>query len=327
MIAADAAGPGAPGDAPRDRRRILYLSKHFGFPLGGIRIAHHHVAMLVRNGFDARILLIDEKRDAHFDGAVPTDSMMPSFAIRPTDLVVIPEPWGSHIRQFSRYPVRRYVFCQNHFYAFHGLGDAAGYAEAGIDTVFCCSEVISDFLTTVMGLERAPIIHNAIDHAVFKPAAKRRQIAVMPRKMKIEARFIAGCFKRRYPELAGIPWVEIEGLPEAEVAEILGASAVFLALGRIEGFGLPPIEAMASGCLVVGFTGDGGRSFANPQNGLWCEPEDWVGCTDLLARAVREHDADGGRLRVDEGIRTASAFTLERMERELVAFWQAEIAR
>lgn len=311
----------------RSTRRILYLSKHFGYPLGGVRIAHHHVAMLVRNGFDARILLIDEQRDSHFSEDVPTDSLIPEFRIHPDDLFVIPEPWDVYVRQLSKHPIRRYVFCQNHFYIYHGLQHAPSYAEAGIDTVFCCSEVISDYLTGVMGLDRAPIIHNAINHELFKPAEKRRQIAVMPRKMKIEARFIEGTFRQRYPELADVPWVEISNRPETEVAKILGESAVFLALGRIEGFGLPPIEAMASGCLVVGFTGDGGRSFATPDNGHWCEPEDWLGCTDRLAEAMREIDTDAGRRRIASARETASEYTLERMERELVAFWQAEVER
>lgn len=311
----------------RGKRRILYLSKHFGYPLGGVRIAHHHVALLARKGFDARILLIDEKRDAHFSEDVPTESMMPEFRIRPDDLFVIPEPWAQYIRQLRRHPVRRYVFCQNHFYIHHGLAQAKSYAEAGIDTVFCCSEVISDYLTGVMGLDRAPIIHNAIDHALFRPLPKRRQIAVMPRKMSVEARFIEGSFRRRHPDLADVPWVEISKRSESEVAQILGESAVFLALGRIEGFGLPPIEAMASGCQVVGFTGDGGRSFATPGNGLWCDPEDWLGCCDRLAEALRAFQTEDGDRRVACGLETASHYTLARMERELVAFWQAELDR
>lgn len=311
----------------RSGRRIIYLSKHFGYPLGGVRIAHHHVQILCRNGFDARILLVDDRRDAHFASLVPTDSLRPVFTVHRGDLMVIPEPWEQYIRQLRRQPVRRYVFCQNHFYIFHGLAGQAGYAEAGIDTVFCCSEVISAYLTGVMGLSRAPIIHNAIDHAVFRPTDKRRQIAYMPRKMKVEANFIAGSFRRRHPDLADVPWVEIADMPEAEVARILGESAVFLALGRNEGFGLPPIEAMACGCLVVGFTGDGGRSFANPSNGLWSAPEDWLGCADLLAQAVREFDADGGADRRRAGAATASEYTLERMEHELVEFWDAEILR
>lgn len=312
----------------RRKYRILYLSRHFGYPMGGVRIAHHHVGLLARNGFDAHILLADENRDDYFGADVPTLVLDAGFRVQPNDVFVIPEPWYKYVRQLRPYPVRKYIFCQNHFYIFHGLDDYASYADAGVDTVFCCSEVIADFLISQMGLERAPIVHNAIDHDLFRPAAgKRRQIAVMPRKMKIESRFIQGSFRLRHPEFADVPWVEITSVPETEVARILGESAVFLALGRIEGFGLPPIEAMASGCLVVGFTGDGGRSFATPDNGLWSDPEDWMGCADLLAQAMREYDDDGGLRRVAAGRTTAAAYSLDRMERELVAFWQGEVER
>lgn len=314
-------------DVRRPTRRILYLSKHFGYPLGGVRVTYHHVRMLRRNGFDARILLVDDQKEPHFEEDVPTETVTRGFAVLPSDLCVIPEPWDGWIGRLGRASARRYVFCQNHFYLFHGLSRWRSYAEAGVDTVFCCSEVIAEFLMTQLQLTRAPVIHNAIDHDLFKPLEKRRQIAYMPRKMKVEARFLRGLFAARHPELGDVPWIEIAGRPEREVAEILGRSAVFLALGRLEGFGLPPIEAMASGCLVVGFTGDGGRSFATPENGWWCGPEDWSGCVDALAAAIQAFDRDGGRSRVAAGRETAAEYNFERMEREVVAFWQAEVVR
>lgn len=317
----------AVGRPARGRRRILYLSKHFGFPLGGVRIAYRHVEFLARNGFDARILLADGTEDPQFDGVVATERLTPAFVIRPTDLFVVPEPWAFHIRHLRGFNVRKYVFCQNHFYLFHGLNQFDSYAAAGVDTVFCCSEVISDFLTGVMGLDRAPVIHNAIDHSVFKPGPKRRQVALMPRKMKVEGRFLRGLFQHRHPDLADVPWIEISGKPEAEVANLLAESAVFLSLSRLEGFGLPPVEAMACGCIVAGFTGDGGKSFATPDNGLWCEPDDWDGCVDRVAQALREFDTDSGRAMAASGIETAGHFNFARMEQELVAFWQAEIDR
>src|SRR3546814_18196353 len=125
------------------------------------------------------------------------------------------------MRRLKPFPVRRYVFCQNHYYAFHGLADARSYADAGIDTVFCCSEVIAAFLTGTMGLDRAPVIHNAIDPALFRPAPKRRLTAVMPRQMKTEGRFLRGRLQRRPPNAAHGPWSEHSGTPTAGAPRIL----------------------------------------------------------------------------------------------------------
>jgi glycosyltransferase involved in cell wall biosynthesis len=53
-------------------------------------------------------------------------------------------------------------------------------------------------------------------------------------------------------------------MTEAETASVLRESAVFLSLNEREGFGLPPLEAMASGCVVVGFHGGCGRVYMRP---------------------------------------------------------------
>src|SRR3546814_8449758 len=84
-------------------------------------------------------------------------------------LYVIPEPWDGLMRRLKPFPVRRYVFCQNHYYAFHGLADARSYADAGIDTVFCCSEVIAAFLTGTGSEEHTSELQSLmrISYAVF----------------------------------------------------------------------------------------------------------------------------------------------------------------
>ncbi|MDF1792328.1 MAG: glycosyltransferase [Thalassobaculaceae bacterium] len=315
------------GAAARRGRRILYLSKHFGYPLGGVRIAHHHVAMLNRNGFDARIVLVDNNRDSFFEEDIPYDVLGPSFALKAGDIFVIPEPWGDQLKKLERFDVRRLMFCQNHFYLYHGLGPRKSFEDRGLHGVFSCSEVIADYIKRTFQVADVPIIHNGIDHTRFRPAQKKRQIALMPRKMRIEANFIVETFQRTHPQLADVPVVVIDGMTEGETAEILAESAVFLAMSRLEGFGLPPIEAMASGCIVVGFMGDGGRSYATEDNGIWCGAEDWFAAADGLAAAIRAFDGDGGDSKVRHGLETASHYTLERMERDVVSFWTREITR
>jgi glycosyltransferase involved in cell wall biosynthesis len=61
--------------------------------------------------------------------------------------------------------------------------------------------------------------------------------------------------------LDGWEVISIDGLPEHEVAERLRSCAVFLSFGHPEGCPLPPLEAMASGCVVVGYHGRGGREY------------------------------------------------------------------
>ena len=309
-------------------RRIFYVSKNFSYPLGGVRISHHHVGILARNGFDAAVLLRQDRPQDFFPADVPTQVFSASFQFRDDDIFVVPEPWGDFLAQLAARPVRKVVFCQNHFYVSYGLGQHRDYSAYGVETVFCCGDVIAEFLRATFGLARVPIVHNAIDHVMFKPGSKRLQIAYMPRKMAKEADFIRMAFRLRHPQFASLPWLPINMVAESEVARRLGGSAIFLSLSRLEGVGLPPLEAMASGCLVVGFTGGGGLEFARDDNGFWCAPDDLVGAADALARAATmfESDPTGYKGRREAGVQTSSRYNLQRLEQELLAFWQEEVA-
>jgi len=309
-------------------RRIFYVTDNPEKPTGGTIIAREHVRVLVRNGFDAALLVRRDMRPDYFDAGVPTLAMGEDFVPGPDDVLVIPEPWNDVLSAMADKPGRKVVFCQNHHYVFYGLGRAGSYADYGVSTVFCCGEVIADYLRTTLGVERVPVVHNGIDTDLFRPQAmKRRQIAVMPRKMPVETNFLRETFRRRHARYARIPWVTIDGAPRREVARVLGETAVFLALGRLEGFGLPPLEAMAAGCLVAGFTGGGGDEYATEENGFWCTAEDWIGCTDALARAFDACEAQDAAAvrRYRAGRATAARYSLARMERELLEFWRDEL--
>ncbi len=85
----------------------------------------------------------------------------------------------------------------------------------------------------------------------------------MPRKRPADFRLLIDLLRAR-DALGDWEVVTLEGRPEDEVAAELRRAALFVALGREEGFGLPVAEALASGCPVVGFHGMGGRSSSAP---------------------------------------------------------------
>lgn len=307
----------------RSRRRIIYLSRRFGYPLGGVKISYRHVELLRKNGFDAYILLVNQDDDKFVDVKVPELRPGRDFAVRPNDVYIVPEPWAPQLRHVGALENPSYVFVQNHYYMYHGLRGARSYQELGISGVFCCGDVIADALKKQLHVD-AGVVHNGIDLGLYRPLEKKRQIAYMPRKMRKGAFYAQSCFRQRFPELADVAWVEIDKMTEAEVVRHLGESPVFLTLGRMEGFGLPPLEAMASGCAIVGFHGDGGREFATKDNGFWCDPEDWDAVVEGLGSAISDFDKGNHRM-IEAGKATAASYGLDRMERELVAFWDQEL--
>ena len=164
-----------------------------------------------------------------------------------------------------------------------------------------------------------------VDPAVFHfQANKKLQIALAPRKRPMEAAFVQDLFRATHPEWRAIPWIEIAGRAETEVAAILKESAVYLSLCRFEAVPLSILEAFACGCVVAGFTGTGGREYTTTKNGFWAEEDDCLACAEQLARAVRLITA-GGPAHSDmleaAGI-AASYYSRQRLAARLTEFWK-----
>lgn len=109
------------------------------------------------------------------------------------------------------------------------------------------------------------------------------------------------CFGRgRTADVPG--FVEYHACPDDRALRALYASAaVFLFPSRYEGYGLPPLEAMATGCAVVSTrVGAVPEFLADREDGLLVEPRDVAG----MARAVLALLGDDGlRARLGAGAR------------------------
>lgn len=303
--------------------RILYICHDTHVPSGGVKVIYHHVSHLVKNGYPA--FVVHNKADFSLPWLkceAPRLYFEKDLRIFPKDIVVIPEDHNAALEAFRKVAVKKYVFCQNHFYIFKGLKDHT-WDNFGISSVFCCSEIIGEFIRSVLGYSEVPVIHNAIPLDVFKPAKKKLQIAYMPRKRPFELDFIRNLFTRMYGQFKQVPWVCINKMDEAKVAEVLSESAIFLSTSLYEGFGLPPLEAMACGCIVIGFHGYGGLEYATDDNGFWCEEGNLIECAKTLGHVISLIDDGSETIHKvkEEGLKTTGGYTFDRHEKELIAFW------
>jgi hypothetical protein len=166
-------------------------------------------------------------------------------------------------------------------------------------------------------------------HPLFhdRGTAKKLQVAYMPDKRPKEAPVVYSLFRHLYPQFAEVPWVPIAKLSRMGCAKVMAESAVFASFSYLEGLGLPPLEAMSSGCLVCGFHGHGGSDYARPDNGAWIPEGDHEGFAHAVAAALTlaREDKDEARRRLSAGRETAAAYSVPRFERELLAAWHAII--
>jgi glycosyltransferase involved in cell wall biosynthesis len=309
--------------------RILYVLEPFPIPYGGVATIYRHVEILHGHGLPASVAISKAPARDFYATTAPLliHGGHLNELVREGDAVVIPEGFKSYLQSLVSTPAKRLMFCQNHHYLPFAQSPNLGIAEFNVDGVIASSNAIRSFFRDVYGIMDVPLLPYAIDPNLFRPAdLKKRQIVYMPRKLGRDAAFIESVFKRRYPRHAGVPWIPIHDVSQSEAAKILGESEVFLSLSHRESFGLPPLEAMACGCLAAGFHGEGGLEYMTVENGWWAGAGDWKSTTDGLAAAFDLLDAEGPALdsKRDAMASTVRRYSPARLESELLAFWQKE---
>ena len=96
------------------------------------------------------------------------------------------------------------------------------------------------------------------------------------------------------------------------LAELYSSADIFVFSSTVEGFGLPPLEAMACGALVVTTDCKGNRDYAeNDYNCLVVPPKDHSAMADAIVRVLTESSLRD-KLRAG-GLETAKSWTWERV--------------
>ena len=133
---------------------------------------------------------------------------------------------------------------------------------------------------------------------------------------------IQSLFTLKYPQ-ARVTWQPVDNRTEKETADIFGRSEIVLSLPFLESFGLVPLEAMACGAIVVGFTGYGGEEYASAENGYWFPPDHMEEVADALATVFDGLDRREPTLvrMLEAGAATAARYNKERTRTALREFY------
>ncbi|MDR2056671.1 MAG: glycosyltransferase family 1 protein [Desulfovibrio sp.] len=281
--------------------------------------------------------------------------------LEPDDVWLVPEGWPNALAPGLRAGAHVLVYVQNWAFMMTGLPEnvtwkklAAGSRPERPLRFLAASGPVRYFLREILGLDGQNVMDDVLPPAVhpvfFREHARpggRIRIAFMPRKNKALADQIR-LITLALLDAANIEteFVSVHNLGREEVADVLAACHIFLSTGFPEGFALPPAEAMACGCVPVGFSGLGGFEYMrNPEphplpglfeppfalareprsgNGLFVADGDVLGAARALAHAVGLARAGNGRWKelVCNGRQTALAYTRRRLEERTEEIWK-----
>lgn len=188
--------------------------------------------------------------------------------IKENDILVFPEIYGPKIAQLYK-GIKKVIYNQGVYQTFFGYNNdltdlKSPYLDADLMAVIVNSKDAKQYLNYVFPSLTVHRIHYGIDSQNFSHTTdKKKYISFMPRKLQVDIAQVINILKFR-GSLNGWELLPIDKMSEAQVAKALKESALFLSFNINEGFGMPPAEAMACGCIVVGYTGKGGDEIFVP---------------------------------------------------------------
>jgi glycosyltransferase involved in cell wall biosynthesis len=308
--------------------RILYESVDLSSPSGGIRRLYRHVEILNKYGLRASVLHHRRGfKPGWFATNAPVEYWDAGFTLNAGDILVIPEGHTDVIKATANAGCERVVIALNWANIYARLPIGKDWRDYGIRHVIAGSQYERQFILQSMGLD-STVLASGTNTDLFRPAARKKlQIAYMPRKNAEVFHILACTFRCGYPQWNHVPFVPIDSVSHDDVARVMSESAVFLATSFPEGLARPPLEAMASECVVVGFAGRGSLEYMeHGENCYRAEDADVLTLAEYLHVAL-ERIVDGRAEPMKAAARkTAGRYSLEREEQAVITFWRRFLA-
>ena len=216
------------------------------------------------------------------------------LVINPEDFVIIPEGFPNVMEKFSQIACKKIVLAQSWYYILNSMQIGQKWQQFGIQDVMSVSSGISEYINAIMPGLKIKNCTQEIDREIFKRnkiTDKFPKIAFMPGRSQdavMKTYNVIKTFYSFYPNFRWVRFDELKGLSKEEFAERLASSSICLYTDEIAGFGTMPLEAMACGTHVVGWTPLGGKEYMTADNGFWAANGDIFQLAELLGIAVEK---------------------------------------
>lgn len=272
---------------------------------GGIKVAYQFVDALNQLGVPARIAAPAGLAETWFDArasVVARESVLKERAHGTWVFSFPPDYWELRDRA-----TRLAYHCQG---TTHNLVDTI-LADPDVWILTCWDEARD----RAASFGRNPCdVGIAVSEVFFQSGITKdaRSIAYMPRRGSDD-------FERARQAVNLVPGASlrpIDGMHEREVAEILQHASIFVATSESEAFGLPALEALASGCLVLSVPVVGGTEYLEAAH-CTVVPPDHLG-EALNSLLARDAEPASQRNRV-LGRAVASRYTVAGMRAKLAS--------
>lgn len=282
-----------------DRRPRIYLvCPDTDVPSGGVRVVYRAVDHLNEAGIGA--VVVHEQTGfacTWFEHATPVVCAAQAGPRPGIDLLAIPEVYGPRLGDIAP-GVRKVVFNQNAYNTFHGYEPVTprgrtAYDHPEVSGAICVSDDNAAYLRYAFPDLDVRRITYQLDPALWfvRDAPRRRRLTYMPRKHSDQSLQVLNILSQR-GALDDVEVMPLDRMSETAVAAAQREALAFLSFGYPEGCPFPPKEAMAAGCLVIGYHGMGGRDYFTHEHGYPVPQGDIVAFARQVEEVLDAHRAD-----------------------------------
>ncbi len=211
---------------------------------------------------------------------------------REAELLVVPEVYGDLLRTVAP-GLARISLNQNAHYSWLYVTDPQRHpynSTPSLLKVLCVSEHNRRLLSFAFPQASVERVRLGIPSRFScGPYPRPKRISLFLRKRAQRAHAVLGVLHSR-GSLEGWEVVAMDGTGDDQVVEMMQGSAIVLSLSEAEGLPAPPLEALACGCAVVGFTGFGGGEFLVPAGAAFVrvDDDDVLGFAERLEETMRD---------------------------------------
>ncbi len=222
-----------------------------------------------------------------------TTQELSTLLMNPEDIMIIPEGFPNIMESTASLPCKRIVLAQSWYYVLSGMKVGQKWQHFGIKDVVSVSDGITEYLNTVMPGLTIRNYKQGIDRNMFhvpeKVSEKVPMISYMPGRgpeSQMKTNAVIRTFYEFYPNYRWIRFAPLQGLSKEDFAKQLKSSAFALYTDEIAGFGTLPLEAMACGTHVIGWTPFGSKEYISEKNGFWAVNGDVFQLAELIGMAL-----------------------------------------
>ena len=270
---------------------------------GGVKVGCQFVEMLNSLGIRAVLAMPEGKASQWFDSRAAVVSDEEALAkITESDWAMI--TWPPDYERLRDLPAKLICHCQGTDVKMDPV-----FADHRF-TILTCWGQAALYVREKFSRDSVDVGISISDCFYFDGGQKYANlVAYMPRR---GFRTASSCIKKCH----GLDFLPIEGLPEWEVSRLLKKSGIYLATAEGEQFGLPALEAMAAGCVVLSVPVKGGMEYLlDGDNCFVTQPEDLAARLQWIVRPENAPIMEKMRSRaMDTAFRYRASLQIQRLK-------------